>query len=362
MSSGLTLCIVNHDGERYLPDTLAAVTRGVQPFEEIVLVDNASTDGSLDIVRQGFPRVRIVRLATNRGPGAARNAGAREAAHHRILFIDNDVVLLRGCAELLSAALDAREEATFAMPAVVHAKEGSTVQYDGAGAHFIGLMIVENAGLPVTELPADPRAIDSLITACFLMDRRRWGDEPPFDETFFFYLEDHDLGLRTRLRGQDIVAVPAARCLHREGEIGVSLRQTGVYTATRVRNTILNRWLILLKIYEARTLLLLSPALLSFEAFQLVGAMGKGWTRYWLDASAGLMRNLSTIVLLRRSFQRVRRLGDGDVLAGGPLPFNPALSSGRLERAGRVLLDRIAAVNWSLAHRFLRRSSVASRR
>lgn len=353
---GLTLCIVNHDGERYLPETLAAVTTGRQPRDEIILVDNASTDGSLDLVRERFPSVRLVRLAANRGPGAARNAGAREATHNRILFIDNDVVLLPGCAELLSTALDSCQEATFAMPAVMHAPEGSIVQYDGAASHFIGLMTIENAERPVTELRAELRAIDSLISACVLMDRGRWGDEPLFDETLFFYLEDHELGLRARLRGKVIVSVPAARCLHGAGSMGISLRQTGFYTATRIRNTILNRWLILLKIYEARTLVLLAPALLSFEAFQLVGAMGKGWGRCWFDAAAGLARNLSTILPLRSSVQRARRLGDGDVLSGGPLPFNPALTSSGLERAARVLLDRIAALNWSLAHRFLRRS------
>lgn len=177
MASGSTLCIINHNGERYLADTLAAATSDDQPFGEILLVDNASTDGSLEIARERFPGVRIVQLAANRGPGAARNAGAREAAHDRILFIDNDVVLFPGCAELLGAALDALPEAAFAMPAVIRAPEGSTVQYDVAGAHFLGLMIIQNADLPVTELPVQPRPIDSLITACFLADRRRWGEE-----------------------------------------------------------------------------------------------------------------------------------------------------------------------------------------
>ncbi|HKY59792.1 MAG TPA: glycosyltransferase, partial [Gemmatimonadota bacterium] len=303
-----------------------------------------------------FPSVRILRLGRNRGPGPARNAGAREAGNDRILFIDNDVVLLPGCAELLCEALDLRQEATFAMPAVLYARRAGTVQYDGAGAHFVGLMIIENADLPVQRLSTELREIDSLITACFLTDRRRWGEDPLFDEAFFFYFEDHELGLRARLGGHAILSVPAARCLHGEGSIGVSLRQTGAYTGVRIRNTMLNRWRILLKLYEVRTLLLLSPALVSFEVFQFTGALAKGWVRHWLWAAMELGRGLSTIGAGRRAFQRHRCLGDGDVLTGGPLPFNPALSTGRTGRLARGLLQRVAQLNWKIAHRFLRRS------
>lgn len=94
--------------------------------------------------------------------------------------------------------------------------------------------------------------------------------------------------------------------------------------------------------------------MLSFEAFQLVGALGKGWGRHWFHASAGLVSRLPNVLFQRRAFQRHRQLGDGDVLTGGPLPFNPALTFGRLERSARMLLEGIAALNWSAAHRFLR--------
>lgn len=354
--SGLTLCIVNHDGAPYLARTLAAATSADQPFDEIMLVDNASNDGSPELVSERFPGVQIVRLGANRGPGVARNAGAREALHPRILFIDNDVVLMPGCAERLGEALDARPDAVFAMPAVLHADEPGTVQYDGAGAHFAGLMILEGVGLPVARLPAAPREIGSLVTACFLADRRRWGEDPLFDEGFFLYLEDHELALRARLRGRVILSVPAARCLHGAGSIGISLRQTGTYTALRVHHTMLNRWRILLKLYETRTLLLLSPTLAAFEAFQLGGALVKGWGRNWLGASRDLGRGLAEVRAGRRSFGERRRLGDGDVLTGGPLPFNPALAVSRPERVARALLDGIGVVNWRLVRRLLRRT------
>lgn len=359
--SGLTLCVVNHDGEPYLRETLAAATSADQPFNEILLVDNASTDGGLELTREGFPGVRIVRLGTNRGPGVARNAGAREAVYDRILFIDNDVVLLPGCAELLAEVLESRPEATFAMPAVLYASRPGTVQFDGAQAHFLGLMTIDNAGLPVSELSTATREIGSLITACFLTDRRRWGAEPLFDEKFFMYFEDHELGLRARLRGHTIVSVPSARCLHGEGSIGISLRQTRSYTAVRVRNTMLNRWRILLKLYETRTLLLLSPALVSFEAFQFAGALARGWSRHWLTAAAALVADLTGNVAERQALRRHRRCGDGDLLTGGPVPFNPALICGRLEGMGLALLGGIAALNWKLAHRFLRRSAEVDR-
>ena len=61
------------------------------------------------------------------------------------------------------------------MPRVVHAEEPERIQFEGARAHFIGLMALESAEQPVHEPAAAPRAISSIVTACFLVDRRRWG-------------------------------------------------------------------------------------------------------------------------------------------------------------------------------------------
>ena len=344
-----TLCVINYNGERYLASTLAAAMACRGSFSEIILVDNASVDLSLEIVRERFPEVRVLRLPENLGPGAARNAGFRAASSRRVLFIDNDVELDPGCAETLEEALARDPGAVFAMPRVLHAKDRGIVQYDGAAAHATGLMVLEHAEEPDAAVGSRVRDIDSLVTACFLADRDRWPASDLFDEAFFFHFEDHELGLRARLMGCRILSVPAARCFHGEGTVGLSRRETGRHTPARVRHTIQNRWQLILKLYQLRTIILLGPSLLLFEAFQLLGAAKKGWLREWWGALRGLLARPRDLARRRRAFRSLRRLHDADVLIGGPIPFAPTLHRGRLEKLGQGILDRVVAANWALA-------------
>jgi len=71
----VTLCIINYNGEHRLAQVLAAAGRSTVPFAELLVVDDASTDGSVALLRQRHPEVRVVTQERNGGPGAARNAG-----------------------------------------------------------------------------------------------------------------------------------------------------------------------------------------------------------------------------------------------------------------------------------------------
>ena len=117
----VSLCMINYNGEAYLRGSLPAALRQSARFEEILLIDNGSTDGSLELVTREFPTVRVVRLGENRGACGARNAGIRAAKTDLLLFLDNDVMLLDGCVERLVRALDAQPDAVIAAPSVMYA-------------------------------------------------------------------------------------------------------------------------------------------------------------------------------------------------------------------------------------------------
>src|SRR5262245_52914772 len=119
------------------------------------------------------------------GPGAARNVGFKAAASDRILFLDNDVSLAPYCPDRLTEALDENPRAAVAMARILYAHHQEIIQYDGADSHFLGLMMLQNANKPCASATTQTRRIDSVVTACFLIDRCRWGDGDPFDEAFF---------------------------------------------------------------------------------------------------------------------------------------------------------------------------------
>jgi hypothetical protein len=346
-------CVINFNGESVLSETLDALGGSDPPLAEILVIDNASTDASLDLVRSRFPDVRIVALTENHGPGPARNAGLTAAHSERLLFVDNDVRVQSDTAERLGAALDAFPIAVAAAPRVLFHDRPDTIQYEGADAHFLGLQALRHVGRSDADTPAETVRCGSIVTACFLLDRGRWGAAPAFDETFFFNYEDHDFGVRARIAGHEVLAVGEARVLHGSGTPDLSHRPGRAYASRRVFCLIRNRWQILAKCYSLRTLLVLAPILALYEGFQLVGALRKGWGENWAGAVRWMAGHGPSVRRRRAAVQGDRRTPDREVLSGGPLPFTQDLARPGVERVAQRTLQECAQAYWALARRIL---------
>jgi GT2 family glycosyltransferase len=352
-TDAMTLCVINYNGERHLKYSLGAARQSRLRFAELLLVDNGSDDRSRELVEACYPEVRVLPLDRNEGPAAARNAGFRAAQHDLILFIDNDVAPAPDCASQLQAALAGQPGALAAMPRVVHADRPDRIQFDGAGCHYLGHMILRHAGLSIETASVQPAESDSMVTACFLIDRRAWRGGEPFDPSFIFNYEDHDFGVRSRLLGHTLLSIPEATCRHGSGTPGLSFREDGERAPLRVFCLLRNRWRIILQCYAGRTLVLLAPMLLMFEAVQLAGMVGKGWGMTWLRAAAWMTRHIGMTLVQRREIQRARRTPDREILRGGPLPFTPTLLTSRMERAAYAAMNGMAQGYWRLVERWL---------
>ena len=349
----VTLCVINFNGEHRLDPVLNAARGSTLPFDEIIVVDDRSTDGSVAMLRARWPDVRLVEQPRNGGPGAARNAGFRSATHDLVLFIDNDVLLEPDCLAALHEALARRTDALVAQPRVLYADRPEVIQYEGADCHPLGLMMLRLHEQPAATASGATAETGSMVTCAFLIDRARWRGGDPFDTTFIFNLEDHDFGVRSRLAGHTLLAVPAARCRHGDGTPGLSYRAGGVQTSTRVYCLIRNRWRIVLQAYAGRTLVLLAPALVAYEVFQLAGAIRKGWLTSWLRAAWWMVTNPGVTWRRRRERQDDRRLGDRMLLVPGPLPFTAGLLEGGAERRARALLERWTTACWRRVERLV---------
>jgi hypothetical protein len=235
------------------------------------------------------------------------------------------------------------------MAAVLYERAPDTVQWLGAVPHFLGTPALLQADTPVARLEDVVQVVGTAITCCVMVDRARFGDRRWFDDRLFFYLEDHEFGLRASLQGFDCLTVPEARCLHRAGTIGVSVRETGRFTPVRVRHTIRNRWLTVLMLYQARTLLRFAPTLGLFEVLQLLGAVRKGWIGHWLWAAGSTVRMLPHVLRVRRAMRASRRREDLEILRAGTFPFNSRWPRSAPERAAQRVLDLVARLNWRVA-------------
>lgn len=348
-----SLCMINYNGLRYLGESLAAVELIRDAFLEVLLVDDASTDDSVQFVQKRFPWVRVIRLGENRGPSAARNVALRIAQSDQVLLVDNDVCIPSNCPRRLREVLSDNPSAAVAMARSVYAARPDYIQFDSAGSHFIGLQSVEPSDQPLSEGATEPRRIGSLISACFLLDRKRLGRDVEFDDEFFIYLEDHDFGIRVRGRGYHVISVPDVVCLHGDGTEDLSIRQTGSYSKKRVFCLIRNRWLLICKNYRLRTLVLLAPVLALYEAAQLVIVLKKGWMAQWLAATWWMLNHAGDVLKKRRAVLQARVVPDGEILDGGPIPFRRELATSWVERWGQAFLNGLASSYWLLVRRWI---------
>lgn len=349
----VTLCIVNYQGSQHLPTALKAASRSTLAFGEILVVDNASSDGSIAWLRSQHPDIRVLVLDGNFGPAGARNAGFEAAMHDLILFQDNDVQLDAQCAEALLETLTASAHALLVAPRVLYSDNFALVQYDSADCHFLGLMATRNANRPVRTLPTATLATTSLVTSCFLIDRGQWRHGMLFDEWFGFNYEDHDFGVRANVQGYELLVAPAACVLHGSGTANLSYRSGDAVSKLRVFYLIRNRWSVMTKSFATRSLLVLAPILMCYELFQLAGAVNKGWFGQWVAALRSWWKELPRLRVERRAVQSARRTSDRFILKGGPLPLTLAVGTGRFPRLAIRMLQGIANGYWRLGRRLL---------
>jgi len=322
-------------------------------FREIMVVDNGSRDGSVEDAERDFPQVRMIRLPENLGAGGARNVGLQRASSDLILFIDNDVSLTAECIDRLIDSLEAHPAAALSAASVVYAHEPSLIQYDGAECHFLGLQTLLDENLPVAAVDPAIRKVGSIVTCCFLADRRRLPPGETFDESFFYMFEDHDFGVRVRAMGAEVLSVPTAFCFHGKGTEGLSIRALGSYSSRRVYYLIRNRWLFVLKNFSLRTLLVMAPLFLFYEFAQLLLAIKKGWFGEWRRAFGWIVANRSVICAERRRIQRHRKVPDSRILVGGRIPFREELTTSGVERLSRNALNAVVAGYWKVAGRLI---------
>ncbi len=325
--------VVNFNGGDKVVACIRALRAQTIRLADLVVVDNGSSDGSLERIREEDPAARIIQLGENYGLPFARNVGLKALATELALSVDADLYLAPDCAERLLGAME-RHRAAIVCPRIL-LSEGSLVQCDGAGLHFLGTLALRHAYRPVTGLPARADFVGASCGGCLLIDRGLVLEAGGFDDRFFFYFEDLELSFRLRSRGYRIFWEPAAIALHDwgTGTPGLAFRGRARYPARRAYYTMRNRWLAILTHYRVRTLLVLAPVLVAYEGATLSLAVTRGWIREWARVLAWLIRNRKSIRARRRAAQRFRTVPDRELLEAGPIPLAPGLLRSPWSRA-----------------------------
>lgn len=350
----ISAVIINHNGGQEILNCIDALFNQSFALEQILVVDNASTDNSPGQITKKYPEVDIIRLDENYGPAVARNVGLKKVDSKQVLFLDDDVYVSPDCIRILHDSYRTYAPA-MVCPRIVFYDTPKIVQCDGAELHYICMMRLLNAYKPLAELPSSPHEVGACISACILVNKEIVLACGGFDESYFFYHEDLELSLKLRSSGHLIFCDPGATAYHDPGKgtTGLSYRYgITLYPKKRAYYTILHRLLTLLIHYRKRTFIVISPVLLLYETALFVMAVKRGWIKSWYHAIKWIFLNKQMIIAKRKQVQTRRAAHDRDILSGGDLPFTAGFIEKRPEQIIVKLLSYILNKYWQLIQKF----------
>ncbi len=214
--------VVSHDSAAHLGRCLGSLAGRVGGGLEVVVVDNASTDGSAELARRQLPSARVLAQGSNLGFGAAVNLAAASSGGDDLLLLNPDAWLVDDCLDRLAAALAAdsglgavapRLEDPDGRPQPVWSPDRSLLG-EALEALRRGCVARPRCDRPLERLLRLALGPGWLTAACLLLRRAAFDAVGGFDPGYFLYFEDVDLGLRLRRHGFAEAVVEGARAVH----------------------------------------------------------------------------------------------------------------------------------------------------
>ncbi|HEX4904254.1 MAG TPA: glycosyltransferase family 2 protein [Acidimicrobiales bacterium] len=222
----LAVVVVNYNAGEYLSRCVQSVVDRAGGIDvDVLVIDNASHDGSATAAAARTPQVRLIENETNRGLSAAWNQGAREVDAPWILFLNPDAELVAGDLGALVRAGDARPDVALLGP-VIRNPDGTIYEsgrvfpgvVQAVGHAFLGPFVPGNRFTRAYRQTdwdrMTEREVDWVSGAAMLLRRSAFEQVGGFDEAFWLYGEELDLGTRLRNAGWKVLATPALEVMH----------------------------------------------------------------------------------------------------------------------------------------------------
>jgi GT2 family glycosyltransferase len=340
----LSAVVVTFNSREAVRQSLPPLLRELSPDDEVVVVDNASTDGTPEAIRELAPIVRVVENSSNEGFAAACNRGVEASSCGLVVLLNPDAAVAPGFGEAIRRPF-ADGRGWSAWMGLVTCDGGRSINTSGGIVHFTGIAWAGGAGEPASRAPTGPREVPFVSGACLAVPRKTWLDAGGFPPEFFLYHEDVDLSLRLRLAGGTLGVEPSARVDHDyEFEKGPA----------KWRFLERNRWSMIVRVYPGALIVLVLPALAATELALVAVSVAGGWGRQKALATLDTLRALPRLLRERRAIQARRRVSAGAFARW----LTPDLDSAYLGRAARSgMLRRVLRVYWRCVLLLLRARS-----
>ncbi|HET7832226.1 MAG TPA: glycosyltransferase family 2 protein [Gallionella sp.] len=224
----LSIIIVNYNGRQFLADCLDSIARHVSCPHEVIIVDNASRDGSCDFLRSHYPDVQLIESRVNTGFTGGNNLGAQYARGKLLLLLNNDTRLVTDLSPVLRQFDDPQLGVLGCRLRYGDGRQQLSIGFDHTPMRLVlsWLGLGSISALPRwfrrSEMCLDKYAQDHanvawVSGACLFTPRALWQQVGGLDTGYFMYVEDVDYCKRVRLAGYRVAYTAAAEVVHYEG-------------------------------------------------------------------------------------------------------------------------------------------------
>ena len=298
----VSVAIINYNGRNVLEDTIASIyNQRYRKIREIILVDNHSTDESIQFVRKKYPKIKIISLERNLGPNAARNTAILSTSTKLLLIMDNDIVLNSDVLGKLTKVYSDNAKIGAVSAQIRYFDHKDQIQYNGCNIHYVG-----ECAVPISSIGKEAIGVSAVSAGTVLIESNIAKKIGLFDEDFIFGWEDGDFTYRLTILGYSCRVVPSAHVYHKKNNREIR----------HVKLQIRNRWWFIIKNYHIRTILFLLPAIAIFQIAAFIAITMKGYSIEFLKGLLAVPQSLPSLVAKHRIISKQRILDDKDVLIG----------------------------------------------
>lgn len=348
----ISVVTVNYNHEKYIGEYIESVLNCNYPSLVMIIIDNASTDRSLEVISK-YPMVKVIINAENCGYSAALNQAIEAAQSSLVVITGPDVVVDKNWLSPLIEQYLQNPLQTFAVVSKVITMDRENLYSTGCSLHFTGHLNVHNMWLPINQddcqdKPIEVGAIDSTSA---LIDKDKFISIGGCDPAFFIYHEEFDYCFRARMQGWLCWFTPQSVVYHGSGTSGLSVRNQGQYPAGRPFYHTRNRLYSVLKNFQLRTILGIFPLWIFVETLAFLALLKMGLAHHYLRAVEWLWKNRKMILEMRKKVQKTRKLSDNYLLSADPLTISPLVLDNPFYIYAKKILDSFLKGYWALLKR-----------
>lgn len=293
----VSVVIITYNSKDDLQECIPAILNQDYPDFEVIVVDNASNDGTVGFVRDNYPDLCVIQNKANYGAAKGYNMGINASKGKYVALINPDTKVGKSWLFELVRPMEEDDNLAACQSRVLLYYKPDTINTEGNDVNYLGFTWCRNYGKPNIENTKIEETLG--LSTCSIIFRKEVFDEVGlFDEDFFMYLDDTDIGLRIYMKGYKVVCNPKSLVWHK---YVFKPNKKKMYFLER------NRLVMLLKIYDNVGLLRIIPALAFVELGIITLSIFQGWFKEKIQSYAWIIRNWKLVKYKRQNAPRSRQ-------------------------------------------------------